>query len=208
MRRLADAMRAPSLLLCGLLWLAGCATTRVSREPLSIPAQETVLRGLAGFRLEGTASVQVGEDAVQPTVSWRQSGAESRFRFSGLLGLGLSVEYGPQILRLTSSRGEDLTDAEAEQALSTQLGFVPPFEALRFWVLGLPAPGEPPTEQSTDDAGRVNAMTQRQWRIHYELWTDVATPAGVARLPKRLVVTRADLRLKLFVKRWVLVTGN
>jgi outer membrane lipoprotein LolB len=201
-------MRGWGLLLCGLLWLAGCATTRVSREPLSSAAQETMLRGLGGFRLEGTASVQAGEEAVQPTVSWRQRGTESRFRFSGALGMGLVLEYGPQTLHLTSSRGEDLRGPEAEQALSAQLGFVPPFEALRFWVLGLPAPGEPPLEQSVDDAGRINAMTQQQWHIRYERWTDVATRTGMARLPKRLVATRADLRLVLAVRRWDLTAGD
>lgn len=202
-------MRGPILLLCSLVWLAGCATTRVAREPLSASAQEAMLRGLAGFQLEGTASVQAGEEAVTPTVSWRQRGAESRFRFSGPLGMGtLLLEYGPQNLHLTSSRGEDLRGPEAEQVLSAQLGFVPPFEALRFWVLGLPAPGEPPQVQSTDDIGRISDMTQQQWRIRYERWTDVATQAGVAQLPKKLVATRADLRLILVVRRWDLRAGD
>ena len=201
-------MRGAGLLLCGLLWLGGCATTRVSREPLSVAAQETMLRTLGGFRLEGTASVQVGEEAVQPTISWRQRGTESLFRFGGGLGMGLVLEYGPETLHLTSSRGEDLRGLEAEQALSAQLGFVPPFEALRFWVLGLPAPGEPPLEQSTDDAGRINTMTQQQWHIRYERWMDVATRTGMARLPKRLVATRADLRLVLAVRRWEVTAGD
>jgi outer membrane lipoprotein LolB len=200
-------MRGSCLLLCGLLWLAGCATTRVSREPLSVAAQETMLRDLAGFRLEGKVAVQAGDEAVQPSVSWRQRGDTARYRFS--MGLGtLLLDYGPQSLRVTTSRGDDLRGTEAEQALVTQLGFVPPFEALRFWALGLPAPGELPAEQSTDDAGRITGMTQQQWRIRYELWTDVATPAGVARLPKRLVATRADLRLRLFVQKWHLEAGD
>jgi outer membrane lipoprotein LolB len=202
-------MRGWGLLLCGLLWLAGCATTRVAREPLSVGAQEPMLRGLAGFRLEGKASVQAGEEVVEPKVSWRQSGTESRFKFSGFLGMGtLLLEYGPQTLHLTTSRGEDLRSAEAEQVLSAQLGFVPPFEALRFWALGLVAPGEPPVEQSTDDAGRIVNMTQQQWHIRYSSWTDVITGAGVARLPKLLVATRADLTLKLFVRRWDLEAGD
>lgn len=198
-------MRGSILLLCGLVWLAGCATTRVSREPLPLSAQQELLLALAGFQLEGQASVQAGGEAVTPSVSWRQRGAESRFKFSGPLGMGtLVLEYGPQTLHLTTSRGEDLAGVEAEETLSAQLGFMPPFDALRFWVLGLPAPGEPPAEQATDAAGRILGMTQQQWRIHYDRWTDVATRAGAVHLPKRLVATRGELRLVLFVRRWEL----
>lgn len=201
-------MRVAGLLLCGLL-LAGCATSRVSREPLSTQAQEILLRGLSGFQLEGKASVQAGEDAVDPNVSWRQRGAEASFRFSAPLGMGtMLLEYGPQTLRVTTSRGEELAGAEAEQALAAQLGFAPPFEALRFWVLGLPAPGDPPVEQSTDADGRIVAMTQQQWQVRYDSWTDVATPTGLARLPRKLTARRAGLRLVLFVKRWKLDAGK
>ena len=133
--------------------------------------------------------------------------SQGRFRFS--VGLGsLLLDYGPDALNLTTSRGEKLSGTQAEQALVAQLGFVPPFDALRFWVMGLPAPGETPVELSRDEAGRVIDMTQQQWRIRYERWTDVATRAGMANLPKRLVITRDDLRLTLFVQKWLLEAGN
>jgi outer membrane lipoprotein LolB len=198
-------MHRSLLLCCGVLLLAGCATTRVSQVLLGAPEQEALLRDLPGFRLQGRAAIKAGEEGSQPALDWRQQAAESRLKLSGPLGTGgLTLVYSPQQLLVTSSRGEELRDAEARQVLFEQLGFVPPFDALRYWMLGLAAPGEAPTEQVAGANGRVADMTQLQWHIHYERWTDVATPTGVVQLPKKLTVTRADLRLSVFVDRWKL----
>jgi outer membrane lipoprotein LolB len=202
MWRRAEVMGRLFAAACCLL-LAGCATTRVSHAPLTAAAQEALLRDLPGFRLEGRVGVRVGEEAFKASVSWRQIAAESRLRLSSPLGVGgMTLVYGPQTLHVTTSRGEELEGAEAEQALSAQLGFVPPFAALRYWMLGLAAPGEAPAGQATDIDGRTVDMTQLHWRIRYDRWTDVATPAGMVRLPQHLIATRADLSLTLVVDRW------
>jgi outer membrane lipoprotein LolB len=199
----ADSMRCGVAGLACLLLLAGCATQKVSREPMAADAQLQFVSALPGFRLDGRTSVQAGEEGFQASVSWQQRSAETRVKLSGPLGTGgLTVTYAPGSLRVTNSRGQGLRDAEAESAVRAELGFVPPFDALRYWVLGMPAPGEAPEAQQLDEAGRVNEMTQQQWRIRYDRWMNVATPAGAARLPQRVTVTRADLRLRLFVDRW------
>jgi len=207
MWRRAEAMRR-LFIAFGCLLLVGCATTRVSHVPLTAAAQETFLRSLSGFQLKGRAAVRAGEEGFNASVTWRQIAAESRFKLSGPVGGSLTLVYGPQTLHVISSRGEELEGAEAEQALTAQLGFVPPFEALRYWVLGLAAPGEPLTEQATDRDGRLVDMTQQQWRIHYDRWSEFETSAGMVRLPRILVATHADLRLKLVVESWKPQAGN
>jgi outer membrane lipoprotein LolB len=198
-------MRGSLLLCCGLLMLAACATTsRVSQAPLGVPEQEALLRDLPGFRLNGRTAIKAGEEGSQSTLVWHQQAAESRLKLSSSFGVGgVTLVYGPQQL-LVTARGEELRDAEAQQLLLEQLGFVPPFGALRYWVLGLPAPGEALADQSVGANGRVADMTQLQWHIRYDRWTDVATPAGVVQLPRKLTATRADLRLIVFVDRWKL----
>ena len=47
-------------------------------------------------------------------------------------------------------------------------GFVPPFEALRYWVLGLAAPGEPPVDVQAGADGQVTQLTQQGWKIRYD----------------------------------------
>lgn len=199
----AESMRRGVAGVACLLLLGGCVTQKVSREPMSAVAQAGMLAGLPGFRLDGRTSVQAGEEGFQASVSWQQRTTETRVKLSGPLGAGgITVTYAPGSLRVTNSRGQDLRDAEAESAVRAELGFVPPFDSLRYWVLGMPAPGEAPEAQQLDEAGRVTGMTQQQWRIQYDRWMNVATPSGAARLPQRVTVTRADLRLRLFVDRW------
>jgi outer membrane lipoprotein LolB len=202
-------MRRSLLLCCGLLLLAGCASTRLSQAPLGVSGQEALLRELPGFRLQGRASITVAGERNQPVLDWRQRAAESRLKLSGSFGVGgVTVLYSPQRLLVTGSRGEELRDAEAQQVLSEQLGFVPPFDALRYWLLGIAAPGEAPTAQAAGENGRIADLTQLQWRIQYDRWTEVATPSGVVQLPRRLTATRADLKLSVFVDRWTLQTGK
>jgi outer membrane lipoprotein LolB len=208
MWRRAEVMRRALTALCSVV-LAGCVTAPVSHEPLSVSAQEELLRGLGNFRLDGRASVQAGDEAFNPSLSWRQKAAESQLKLSGPLGAGsMALVYSPQLLRVTTSRGEKLENAKAEQALVAQLGFLPPFGALRYWVLGIVAPGDPPAGQVNDAAGRLTEITQQGWRIQYDRWTQVATRDGLVSLPQRLTATRASLRLRLFVDRWKLQASD
>lgn len=209
MWRHAEAMRRTLLWCCGLLLLAGCATTRVSQVPLGVPEQEALLRELPGFRMQGRSAITAGEERLQPALDWRQRDAESRLKLSGPLGAGaVTLTYSPQRLLVTGGGGEELRDAEARQVLIEQFGFEPPFDALRYWLLGLAAPGESPTSQVLGENGRLANMTQLQWRIQYERWADVATPSGVVQLPRRFTATRADLKLSVFVERWTLTSGK
>jgi outer membrane lipoprotein LolB len=192
------------------LLLAGCATTRVSHEPLEPAAQEELLRGLPGFWFEGRAAARAGEQA-HPTagLKWIQQDAESRLQLSGLLGAGgLTLVYSPGSLLVRSGNGGSYENAEAEELIVSELGFVPPFEALRYWVLGLVAPGEPPASRQADAAGRVAEMTQLGWHISYERWAPQATRAGEVQLPQRLTATLADVQLRLVVYRWKLEAAD
>lgn len=194
---------------CGMLLLAGCATSRLLHEPLATPAQEQLLRGLSDFRIEGRAAVKAGADGFTASISWQQHADESRLRVRGLVGAGgLTLVYSPTQLRVTDSRGNTNEGDSARDILSAQLGFVPPFDALRYWVLGLVAPGEPPVSPGLDAEGRITEMWQQGWHIQFERWASQATRAGAVRLPQRLTATRADLRLRLFVDHWKLSAAD
>ena len=80
MWRRADTVRRLACRCCGALLLAGCATTRLSHEPLAAAAQEALLQELPGFRLDGRAAVQAGEEgfnaiAVMAPARCRGSGS-------------------------------------------------------------------------------------------------------------------------------------
>jgi outer membrane lipoprotein LolB len=194
------------LALCAVaLVLVGCATTREPRTVLPPEAQEVALRELDGFSLRGRTSVKAGDDGFNASLDWKQDDDAAAVKLSGPVGAGrLTISWQPGSLRLESSRGQQFEGAEAEQVLLDELGFVPPFDALRYWVLGLEAPGEAPTQRKLAESGRLGELTQQQWRIRYDKWMSVSSPSGGVQVPKTLTVTRDDLRLRVLVKRWKL----
>jgi outer membrane lipoprotein LolB len=201
MRRVLPA----AVLLAAALLTAGCVSSP-SRRPLLTPqAQEALLREAAGFSLRGRTAVKAGTESVTASLQWRQRSLESRVRLSGPLGAGtMIVTWNPGTLRIATSRGQQFEGAEAEDLLLRELGYVPPFAALRYWVLGLEAPGEAATERSVAESGRVGEIVQQQWRIRYTEWRRVRAGVSSVQLPRKLIATRDDLRLSVVVDKWTL----
>lgn len=196
-------MRRARAALAGLLLLAGCATVPPApREPLDAQAQQQMLLGLTTFALDGRAAVAARGDGFNASVAWRQAGPESIVKLSGPIGGSLTLTYRPGFLRVANSRGQVLQAADAEAAIVAELGFMPPLDALRYWVLGLAAPGDAPTARTDGPDGRLAQLDQQQWQIRYERWMPVTTDAGEAQLPQRLTATREDVRLRVFVDKW------
>lgn len=188
--------RVPGLL---ALLLAGCATLPAARPPLDADQQRDQLQGLADFSFTGRVAID-GQDST-PSMEWRQRRDVARIRLISPLGVGgLRVEYSPGRLRLENSSGVKL-DSEAEQLLAKELGFVPPFDSLRYWVLGLPAPGSTAV-QIHDADGWVQQLDQQGWTITYRRSAQVQTALGSLRLPALLTATRGELGLRLVIDRW------
>jgi outer membrane lipoprotein LolB len=187
-----------------VLALAGCVTTpRLPEVPLDPAQQRAVLRDLAQFSLAGRVGV-VTPDAMgfNASMDWRQQRDDTKLKLSGPLGAGsLHVAYSPAQLRVTS-RGDTLVNVDAEQMLVRELGFMPPFDALRYWIRGLAAPGTEAAVETLDAAGVLQQLEQQGWLILFERRVAVNTAAGTVQLPARLTATRDGLRLRLVVDRW------
>lgn len=192
------------LAIASALLAAGCATLAPPGEPLPAAEQQQRLSELDDFTLTGRAAVSANGEGFNASLVWTQSGAESRVRLSGPVGGSLTLTWRPDFLQVVSSRGETLRDADAEAAIIQQLGFVPPFDALRYWVLGVAAPGEPPSRRVEAANGRVAELEQQQWRMVFERWNVVGSRAGTLLLPQRLTATRDGVRLRVVMDRWKL----
>ena len=111
------------------------------------------------------------------------------------------MDFGNQDLRVETSRGQVLEGMQAQAAINDQLGFAPPLEALRYWLLGLQAPGADALEQRNPD-GQLLWLTQLGWRVEYQEFGPQPIATGRIALPKRLSATREDLRLRVVIDRW------
>jgi outer membrane lipoprotein LolB len=196
----ARAALAPLLVFAAL---AGCRTAPVP-VPAVIgpgadapwPVQREQLGRLDHYTLAGRVAVAASGQGFSASLRYQQAAARSDLALDGPLGVGgLRVSLDGQTLGLTNSRGQRLDGELARADLEERLGFALPLAELRWWLLGLPAPGEADIE---DEAGEIRAFTQNGWRVS----VNARAPALGFALPQRLTAERDGARLKLFIERW------
>ena len=77
------------------------------------------------------------------SLRYQQSLGSSNLALDGPLGIGgLRVELDGEDISIATSRGEKLDGEAARAELERRLGFALPLAELRWWLLGIPAPGE------------------------------------------------------------------
>jgi outer membrane lipoprotein LolB len=192
------------------LLLAGCVSgPRHELHPADPAVQRRELQQLQQFSFEGRLAAAVGSEGFNADLNWKQQGTRSTVDLRAPLGFGSArVISDDDGVKFTSSRGENLTGADAIGELERRLGFAAPIGALRYWILGVADPARPSTE-AVDADGRLSVLEQDDWRVEYgEYRSSVAAAAAKAAanapvMPRRVTLTRGQIRLRLVVNRWV-----
>jgi len=193
----------PLIALLLLASLAGCAVTP-PRMPATSPElawqeRQAQLQSLKLWQLTGRLAVQSGDDGWNATLIWRQENEQYRMQLVAPLGQGsLQLEGDNQQVELRTSEGKSAVSSDPDTLILTELGWRVPVSALRYWVLGLAAPG--PAEWELDAFGRLHHLKQSGWEVEF---LDYAMQ-GTTELPSRLFVTNHQARVRLVIKRWEL----
>jgi outer membrane lipoprotein LolB len=108
------------------------------------------------------------------------------------------MEFDERELKVTNSRGETLDGAAARAEIESRLGFELPLAHLRWWLLGLPAPGMPAERHEDGAGGAITDFQQDGWRVSI----NSRAPALGFSLPERLTAERDGARMKLLVENW------
>jgi outer membrane lipoprotein LolB len=199
-----SAVRVAACVLVAAL-LASCRTvpTRTIVGPgadAPWPEQRAALDKLDRYSLDGRVAVAADGQGFSASLRYTQAAERTRFSLEGPLGIGgLRVDAQGQRLAVTTSRGERLDGPEARNELERRLGFALPLEELRWWLLGVPAPGE--STVNAADTGEIRDFTQNGWRVNI----DSRKPGMGFSLPQRLTAQRVEggaARIKLLVERW------
>lgn len=180
--------------------LAGCAVAPL-RTPAPLPWAErrAALQADDTFALSGRVAIHAAGTGLNASLRWRQQGEVSNVTLDGPLGVGgAEVEVRGDRIELRTARGEHLEDDAARAELERRLGFPLPLAALRYWVRGVPAPGEGADETIDEVHQRLTSLAQDGWLIRYREYE--AAPSGD--LPRRLSAERGDTRVRLVVDRW------
>ena len=175
------------------LALAGCAAAP-TRAPDTLPDPGM----LSSWAASGRIALALGEEGGSGSFSWVQGGESATLTIRGPLGAGgLRIESNGRDLRVIQSDGRVLESAAARTLLNQRFGQDFPLGSLRYWMLGVPAPGTDASVSTHDDAP-VRIIEQSGWRVGYDEFQAVQ---GLW-LPARLTASAVGARLKLVVSEW------
>jgi outer membrane lipoprotein LolB len=183
--------------------LAGCKTVppAVVAGPgadAPWPEQRAALEKLDRYGLNGRVAVAANGQGFSAGLRYEQLPRGSNLALDGPLGIGgIRVVLDGQDVEVATSRGEKLDGEAARAELERRLGFALPLAELRWWLLGIPAPGEASLNQD-DGSGEIRGFTQSGWQVSI----DTRAPGLGFALPRRLTAEREGTRLKLLVERW------
>jgi len=189
-----------------ILLLTACAGAPVApvADPSAAWERHTAeLRELDEWRLTGRIAIQTGSEGWHATLDWRQFGEYYEIRIIAPLGQG-SVLLSGDAERVILRTADDVIDAsDPDRLLFETLGWRVPVAALRYWVLGLPAPGEDAYPE-LDAGGHLAELRQRGWRIQFQ---DYRQRAGHYTLPGKVFARSADGQVRLAIGEWRLEAG-
>jgi len=177
------------------LALAGCATP--PRAPETGLAPEAA--SLRAWSAAGRLAIAAGEDGGSGAFTWLQDAETTRLDLRGPLGAGaVQLTFGSGALAMADASGRVLDADAARDELAARLGADLPWEALRYWMLGLAAPG-PEASTQVADAAPWRIIEQAGWRLSYESFVAVQ---GLE-LPRRFTAERGAVRVRVVVDRWL-----
>jgi outer membrane lipoprotein LolB len=192
-----------------LLLLTACVSA-VRPPPVSavvvapLAERRAALQAVQSFQLEGRLAAAVAGEGFNANLGWTQRGDRTELDLRAPLGFGAArVVRDNDQLTLEASRGEHFSGPLASEQLTQRLGFEPPLGSLRWWVLGVPDPTVALfTQQLSADGQTLLAIDQLGWHIDYSEYGRYGSTLATAQLPRRLTLTRDQVRLRLVVDRW------
>lgn len=176
------------------LALAGCAAPPRAPEGARSPDPAVLSRWTASGRM----AIAAGNDGGSASFDWAQDGTTSRLDLRGPLGSGaMRLVVTAEALSLFDGSGRVLDTDLASADLRVRLGAELPWEQLRYWLLGLPAPG---VEATVRDQNQVpwRTIEQAGWRLAYDSFLEVA---GL-NLPRRLSAEQGEVRVRVVIDEW------
>ncbi len=185
-----------------LLLLSAC-----SQLPTRSPAPDTELAwqerqyhlaSLNDWSLSGRLAILNDHEAWHVSIDWEQQNQNYAILLTAPLGQGsLKLTGNANSVTLQTDEGGILEAADPSELLYQEFGWRVPVKSLRYWVLGVPAPGNQREEQ-LDEYGRLIHLQQDGWEIRF---LDYEKRMGVE-LPGRVFVNNQQAKVKLVISDW------
>ncbi len=185
-----------------LVFISACTTTQTKTPPSADIIPELSVAKLSipeKWTANGRISAIRGEENWYARFSWIQQANDFKIRFTGPLGetqLQIS-QIGPDILLKTPSI--ERSSNNLEQLILQETGWVFPVRSLHYWLYGVAEP-DIAAKFHYNVAGQISEIVQQGWHIQYSKWL----PVGEQTLPKKIIATKNDLKIKIIISQWLL----
>lgn len=189
-----------------LLLLPACAPRVVKPDGGTDPAaaergvseRESRLFERTRFDLSGRIAISDGKDGGSGRFEWQQRGLAYTLRFvAPVSGRNWRLEVQPGQALLIESNGAVRVADSAEELLQRELRWHLPADALRYWVLGMRAPGAS-SELEFDDDGQLALLRQSGWEIQYIEFDQAQDPP----LPRKVFARSGEHQVRIAVRKW------
>lgn len=176
----------------------GCASLPPPVDAGSWTVRRAELQALQSWALDGRVAVATADQGFSGGIAWRQDGALADINLRGPLGgTALSIRLDGTEMTVTDGNGRAIAGEDARDYVASQMGAELPVAELRYWLVGVPAPGLAHEEKVGSD-GRLAGLEQAGWRLRYSRYEAV----GRLALPVRIEIESETARLRLVVSSW------
>ena len=183
-----------------LLTATGCSVFQMKsdKSALAWEARRELLARVDRFTLQARVS-SGGMFGIKGNLHWKQTGETFQMRVAGPFGIGAaSISGRGKQIEIRTAKGTFSTE-DPERDLHDRLGWTFPVAHLRYWVLGVPAPGSN-AKVEYDRDGRLTSLEQDDWTLE----VDEYQGAGTLELPRKFEVANDEVRIKVVVDAWSL----
>lgn len=194
------------LLVTMLLLLSACSTTpnrpTAADREMAWQEHQYHLAALRDWSLSGRLAILSDHEGWQVSINWRQKNQDYSILLIAPLGQGsMKLDGNASSVTLQTDDGATLSDNDPGALLYREFGWRVPVKSLRYWVLGIPAPGK--REEELDEFGRLSRLNQDGWEIRF---LDYEKHQG-QELPGRVFASNHQAKVKLVINNWELNTS-
>lgn len=167
----------------------------------------TRVEAVSAWRVEGKVGIRNAGRLWQGGVHWlHEEGGDSMdlLEPGGRTWMRLSGRAGSA--RAVDGTGRAYRAESFDELAADVLGVEVPVSSLRYWIVGVPAPGAPISSARINRDGRAGEFDQNGWRVSYLEYRPVEIPSlQPLALPSLLVLTRGGVKVTVAAKRWRLL---
>jgi outer membrane lipoprotein LolB len=177
-----------------LLMISGCTALAPVPGEVYMKSGRSHLYDLGEWRLEGRIAITGIKDSWTANIEWWHLPGVEKLKLSGPLGQGATViELTDEKVTIDRGSGKVSTSNQPEQFINQQIGIFVPLRSLRYWAIGLP-------EEEQEFQPTADGFVQEGWLVAYK----EMQKSGNETLPRKLTVTKPQVKLKLVVDQWVI----